>query len=191
MIYIVISIEHTILWSLFFFLWPFTWFWGGYSLILLASCICFSLLVSLDLEEPYEDMCSPLVEDVIHDEEIIRQAAAEALAATLNHHREYVTPIIDQLLQKYEEKYQVRNTGWLRNFGVENVLKRSKILFLDIFAHHRLRLNSTSESFIWHSRDSQGLEVPVSREVSLDWICRLIYVYWAHVFQESCCCVVA
>lgn len=56
-------------------------------------------------------MCSPLVEDVIHDEEIIRQAAAEALAATLNHHREYVTPIIDQLLQKYEEKYQVRNTG--------------------------------------------------------------------------------
>ena len=68
----------------------------------------FSLLTSLDLEEPYEDMCSPLVDDVIDNEEIIRKAAAETLATALKHHQEYITTIIDLLLQKYEEKSEVK-----------------------------------------------------------------------------------
>ena len=54
-------------------------------------------------------MCSPLVEDVIHDEEIVSKAAAETLAETLKHHGEYIAAIIDQLLQKYEEKSEVKN----------------------------------------------------------------------------------
>ena len=69
----------------------------------------FSLLTSLDLEEPYEDMCSPLVDDVIDSEEIIRKAAAETLATALKHHQEYITTIIDLLLQKNEEKSEVKN----------------------------------------------------------------------------------
>ena len=72
--------------------------------------------MSLDLEEPYEDMCSPLVDDVIDDEEIVRKAAAETLAIALNHHQEYITPVIDQLLQKYEEKSEVRNSLQLSMF---------------------------------------------------------------------------
>ena len=69
----------------------------------------FSLLTSLDLEEPYEDMCSPLVDDVIDNEEIIRKASADTLATALKHHQEYITTIIDLLLQKYEEKSEVKN----------------------------------------------------------------------------------
>ena len=53
-------------------------------------------------------MCSPLVDDVIDNEEIIRKAAAETLATALKHHQEYITTIIDLLLQKYEEKSEVK-----------------------------------------------------------------------------------
>ena len=70
-------------------------------------------------------MCNPLVDDIIHDEEIVRQAAAEALAATLDQHHEYITPTIDQLMQKYEEKSEVKYFI-ISNMSVPNENKSKK-----------------------------------------------------------------
>ena len=62
----------------------------------------------LDIEEPFEDMCTPLVNDVIHPEEIVRKAAAQCLAKTLECHTEYIDATIDMLLQKYDDKLEVK-----------------------------------------------------------------------------------
>lgn len=49
-------------------------------------------------------MCTPLTDDIVHPEETIQKAAAKALHKTLECHQEYVTPTIEQLKIKYEEK---------------------------------------------------------------------------------------
>ncbi|XP_071180493.1 stalled ribosome sensor GCN1-like [Mytilus edulis] len=58
----------------------------------------------LNLEEPYEDMCTPLASDVVYPEETIQKAAAKALHKTLSHHPEYITATIAELKEKYNEK---------------------------------------------------------------------------------------
>ncbi|XP_067680434.1 stalled ribosome sensor GCN1-like [Haliotis asinina] len=58
----------------------------------------------LDLEEPCEELSTALVEDVIHDEAVIRRAAAETLAQVLGVHQELIPATIQLLLQKYEDK---------------------------------------------------------------------------------------
>jgi len=46
-------------------------------------------------------------EDVIHDESVIRDAAARALVAALADNRGYAKAILNQLLALYEEKLYV------------------------------------------------------------------------------------
>ncbi|KAH3887183.1 hypothetical protein DPMN_011199 [Dreissena polymorpha] len=53
-------------------------------------------------------MCSQLVEDVTHPEEIVRRAAAECLAKSLTCHRGHIVPTLQLLLARYEEKLVVR-----------------------------------------------------------------------------------
>ena len=78
-----------------------------------------SLLEDLDLEEPYEEMCSPLVEDVIHPEEIVRKAASPCLAKAVGEHPTYVVPTVELLLDNYDKKLEVCIKG-LIFFLVEN-----------------------------------------------------------------------
>lgn len=66
-----------------------------------------SLRETLGLDEPFEEMCCPLVDDIIHPEEIVRSAAAETLAKTLQCHRSYITATIEQLLASYEKKLEM------------------------------------------------------------------------------------
>lgn len=61
------------------------------------------------LEEPFEEMCSPLVEDVIHPEEIVRKAAAPCLARTLECHTEYIVPTLELLLENYDKQLEVES----------------------------------------------------------------------------------
>ncbi|KAL3857310.1 hypothetical protein ACJMK2_011991 [Sinanodonta woodiana] len=63
-----------------------------------------SLLKSLNLEEPCEELCSPLADDVVHPVEVVRKAAADGLAEALKFNDEFVMPTISQLLAKYDEK---------------------------------------------------------------------------------------
>nr|XP_022338883.1 eIF-2-alpha kinase activator GCN1-like [Crassostrea virginica] len=63
-----------------------------------------NLREQLQLEEPYEDLCLPLIDDVIHPEMIVRKAAAKALEKTISCHPEFITSTIQQLKEKYEEK---------------------------------------------------------------------------------------
>lgn len=72
-----------------------------------------SLREDLDLDEPYEEMCSPLVDDVIHPEDTIRRAAAECLAKALTCHPEYIDAIIEQLMQNYKKKLEVTKTVYV------------------------------------------------------------------------------
>uniref|UniRef100_A0A8W8K250 TOG domain-containing protein n=2 Tax=Magallana gigas TaxID=29159 RepID=A0A8W8K250_MAGGI len=58
----------------------------------------------LKLKEPYEDLCLPLIDDVIHPEKTVRKAAAKALERTISCHPEFITTTIQQLKEKYEEK---------------------------------------------------------------------------------------
>lgn len=66
-----------------------------------------SLLEDLDLDEPFEEMCSPLVEDVIHPEEIVRKASAQCLAKSLECNENYVVPTLELLLENYDKKLEV------------------------------------------------------------------------------------
>ncbi|KAL4223498.1 eIF-2-alpha kinase activator GCN1 [Mactra antiquata] len=65
------------------------------------------LKTALGIEEPYEDTCVHLVDDVIHPEGIIRKAAAECLAKTLQYHSDYIESTIDLLLQNYDKKLEM------------------------------------------------------------------------------------
>lgn len=61
----------------------------------------------LTLEEPYEDMCTPLADDVVFPEETIQKSAAKALHKTLSHHPDYITATIAELKDKYQETLYV------------------------------------------------------------------------------------
>ncbi|KAH3713795.1 hypothetical protein DPMN_073597 [Dreissena polymorpha] len=66
-----------------------------------------SLREDLFLEEPYEDMCLKLVDDVTHPEEIVCRAAAKCLADCLQCHGKHIVTTIQLLLVRYEEKLEV------------------------------------------------------------------------------------
>ena len=59
------------------------------------------------LEEPYEDMCTPLTEDVVFPEETIQRAAAKALHKTLSCNPNFVTAVMSELKEKYQDKLYV------------------------------------------------------------------------------------
>ncbi|KAF8792212.1 eIF-2-alpha kinase activator GCN1 like protein [Argiope bruennichi] len=50
------------------------------------------------------DLCTYVLDDVVNKEELVRQAAADALAALLNEFPDKTSAIIDQLLEIYHEK---------------------------------------------------------------------------------------
>ena len=52
-------------------------------------------------------MCPLLVQDVVHEEEALRQAAADALAAAVNSHPEHVHQCMLELRELYEDKLYV------------------------------------------------------------------------------------
>lgn len=54
-----------------------------------------------------EPLCSALLEDVVHDVEIIRKAAAPALAAAINEHPDAAPVILQQLMDLYDLKLKI------------------------------------------------------------------------------------
>lgn len=84
--------------------------------LLLTFC---RLREKLNLEEPYEDMCTPLATDVVYPEETIQKAAAKALHKTLSHHPEYITATIAELKEKYNEKLYVSHKNKLKPLSQE------------------------------------------------------------------------
>lgn len=56
-----------------------------------------------------EPLCSALLEDVVHDIEVIRKAAAPALAAAVTEHPDVAPSILQQLVDLYDVKLKVRS----------------------------------------------------------------------------------
>jgi len=54
-----------------------------------------------------EPLCSALLEDVVHDVEVIRKAAAPALAAAITEHPDVAPSILQQLVDLYDVKLKV------------------------------------------------------------------------------------
>ena len=54
-----------------------------------------------------EPLCSALLEDVVHDVEVIRKAAAPALAAAVADHPDVAPSILQQLVDLYNVKLKV------------------------------------------------------------------------------------
>lgn len=55
-----------------------------------------------------EPLCSALLEDVVHDIEVIRKAAAPALAGAVTEHPDVAPSILQQLFDLYDVKLKVR-----------------------------------------------------------------------------------
>ena len=55
-----------------------------------------------------EPLCSALLEDVVHDVEVMRKAAAPALAAAVTEHPDVAPSILQQLVDLYDVKLKVR-----------------------------------------------------------------------------------
>lgn len=85
------------------------------------SFVLHSLREKLKLKEPYEDLCLPLIDDVIHPEKTVRKAAAKALERTISCHPEFITTTIQQLKEKYEEKLFVRMMVLINNTIIKTV----------------------------------------------------------------------
>lgn len=62
---------------------------------------------SLDLEL-VPDLCSLLIGDIIHHEEAIRTAAAEALSSAVSQYRDQSASVLGQLTELYHQKLYVR-----------------------------------------------------------------------------------
>lgn len=54
-----------------------------------------------------EPLCSALLEDVVHNVEVIRKAAAPALAAAVTEHPDVAPSILQQLVDLYDAKLKV------------------------------------------------------------------------------------
>ncbi|KAH9524200.1 translational activator of GCN4 [Bulinus truncatus] len=63
-----------------------------------------SLRKNLGLECPCEELCAAIVEDCIHDNEVVRSSAALALAQALSQHPTQIPVTLDTLLEQYEAK---------------------------------------------------------------------------------------
>ena len=55
-------------------------------------------------------LCSLMIADVIHDEAVVRESTAEALAACLATHGNRIDTVLQQLIEVYEEKLYVSVT---------------------------------------------------------------------------------
>ena len=66
------------------------------------SPLCPSLQEELDIQEPHEQLHAAIIEDIDHDVDIIRKAAAATLAQVLQGHQSYVPAVLAQLLDLYE-----------------------------------------------------------------------------------------
>ncbi|XP_005111057.1 eIF-2-alpha kinase activator GCN1 [Aplysia californica] len=63
-----------------------------------------NLREELGLEEPYEELCTAIVPDTTHDQEVVRTGAAMALSQVLEKHQTYVPATLHTLLELYQEK---------------------------------------------------------------------------------------
>ncbi len=54
------------------------------------------------------ELCTRLVVDTTHNEEVIREASALALASALAENPDYVPAVLQQLMEVYEDKLYVR-----------------------------------------------------------------------------------
>ena len=81
------------------------------------------------------EICSLIVsEDVIHDESVIREAAARALVAALADNRGYAEAILNQLLALYEEKLYVSVSLSLSVAGLDIYYYGLYCCFSEVFA---------------------------------------------------------
>ena len=61
----------------------------------------------MDITEPYEELCTAIVEDSCHNEEVVRVGAGLALAQVLMTHPEHTPVALDTLLGLYQDKLHV------------------------------------------------------------------------------------
>ncbi|CAL1534334.1 unnamed protein product [Lymnaea stagnalis] len=66
--------------------------------------LAISLREELALEEPCEELCSAIVLDTIHDQEVVRHGASIALAQVLERHPSNIPVILKTLLDQYDTK---------------------------------------------------------------------------------------
>ena len=69
-----------------------------------------------------EPLCSALLEDVVHDVEVIRKAAAPALAAAITEHPDVAPSILQQLVDLYDVKLKVRSRNAVNLFDSATAL---------------------------------------------------------------------
>lgn len=69
-------------------------------------CVCLRLWQALFLDLVPE-LCSLLIEDVIHHEEAVRSAGAEALSSAVSQYREQSATVLAQLTELYHQKLYV------------------------------------------------------------------------------------
>ena len=74
-------------------------------------CLCPSLQEDLEIQEPHEQLHAAIIEDIDHDVDIIRKAAAATLAQVLQGHQSYVPAVLAQLLDLYELRLVVSDWG--------------------------------------------------------------------------------
>ena len=66
-----------------------------------------------------EPLCGALLEDVVHDFEVIRKAAAPALAAAVTEHPDVAPSILQQLVDLYDVKLKVNSNFYFGGGGGE------------------------------------------------------------------------
>ena len=66
-----------------------------------------------------EPLCSALLEDVVYDFEVIRKAAAPALAAAVTEHPDVAPSILQQLVDLYDVKLKVNSNLYFGGGGEE------------------------------------------------------------------------
>ena len=72
-------------------------------------CVCVSRLWdSLGLELVPE-LCSLLIADVTHHEEVVRTAGADALSSAVSQYKEQSGPVLGKLTELYHKRLYVRN----------------------------------------------------------------------------------
>ena len=93
------------------------------------------------------DLCTRLVVDTTHNEEVIRQAGAVGLANALAENPDYVPAVLQQLMEVYEEKLYV-STVHLRARSHTAIAKVKVILQVISYvnAMHPLLAKSLSQS---------------------------------------------
>ncbi len=88
------------------------------------------------------DLCTRLVIDTTHNEEVIREAGALALANALADNPDYVPAVLQQLITVYEEKLYVSRFHLSINLATIKVTLMSlsvSYLYLPIHQPHRIR----------------------------------------------------